>query len=135
MFLTKSDLYLKILQDELTEISRGDDTLINQAMNAAEYEMRGWLYDTFDVDAIFTQTGNNRHTMLVDLGADIAVYLLVARVQAGQDVSDREKRYDRAVAWLKQSAKTELYNDLPRREETAQKHISYGSQPKRSNHF
>ncbi len=135
MFLTKSDLYLKILQDELAEITRGDDTLINQAMNAAEYEMRGWLFDTFDVNVIFTKTGTERHPMLVDLGADIAIYLLVSRAQAGQDVADREKRYDRAVAWLKQSAKTELYNDLPRRETTAQTHISYGSQPKRSNYF
>jgi hypothetical protein len=97
--------------------------------------MRGWLYDTFDVDAIFTATGTARHAMLVDLGADIAIYLLMARVQAGQDTADRQARYDRAKAWLKASAKTEMYNDLPRRETTEQAHIVYGGLPKRENRF
>jgi hypothetical protein len=135
MFLTKPDLYLKIIQPELAEITRGDDTLINTALVAAESEMRGWLFDTFDVDAIFTATGNERNPMLVDLGADIALYLLVARVQAGQDMADRQARYDRATAWLKASAKTELYNDLPRRVDTEQTHIVYGGLPKRQNRF
>jgi phage gp36-like protein len=135
MFLAKADLKLKILDEELAEITRGDDTLISTALSAAESEMRGWLYDTFDVDTVFAQTGTNRHPLLLDFGADIAVYLLVARLQAGQDVGDRQARYDRAVAWLKASAKTDLYNDLPRREATSQTHISYGSLPKRSNRF
>lgn len=135
MFLTKPDLYPKILQDELDEITRGDDTLVNFALNAAEAEMRSWLYDTFLVNDIFAETGDNRHALLLDIGADIAIYLIVARVQAGQDTADRQARYDRAVAWLKQSAKTELYNDLPRRESTQQNYISYGSLPKRSNRF
>lgn len=134
-FLLKTDLYAKILQDELNEITRGDDTLINQAIAAAESEMRGYLFDTFNVDEIFAQTGGDRHALLIDFGADIVIYILVSRLQSGQDIADRESRYDRAVSWLKAASKTQHYNDLPRREATEQKHISYGSLPKRSNRF
>ncbi len=135
MFIRKADLHLSILEDELEEIVRGDDTIIASALHSAEAEMRTYLYDSFDVDAIFATTGDNRHQLLVNLCADIAVYLLVARLQAGQYLEDRKARYDRAVAWLKMSAKTELYNDLPRREATVQTHINYGSNPKRGNYF
>lgn len=135
MFLDKSDLYLAILKDELEEITRADDTLINQAISAAVSEARTYLYDSYDVNAIFSATGANRHALLLGLVADMAVYLLVARVQAGQDVADRKDRYDRAIAWLKAAQKSDTYSDLPRREETEQKHISAGSLPKRSNRY
>lgn len=134
-FIEKTDLYTKILEDELDEITRSDDTLILQAADSAVSEMRGYLFDTFDVDAIFSQTGANRHALLVDLGADITIYILVSRLQAGQSIDDRQQRYDRAKTWLRQASKTEFYNDLPRRTATQQTHISYGSLPKRNNRY
>lgn len=134
-FLIKNDLNLAILSDELTEITRGDDAIVTQALIAAEAEMRQWLFDTFDVDAVFYAAPESRHQLLVQYGADIAIYYIVARGQGGQDFDDRKSRYDRAINWLKAAAKTELYADLPRREQTVQTHIAHGSNPKRSNYF
>ncbi|MBV6442744.1 MAG: hypothetical protein EPGJADBJ_04468 [Saprospiraceae bacterium] len=134
-FLTKDDLNLSVLTEELDEITRADDALVTQAALAAVSEMRQWLYDTFDVDTVFAQTGTSRHPLLVQYGADLAIYYIVARGQAGQDFEDRKSRYDRAIAWLKSAAKTELYADLPRRTETSQTHITYGSNQKRSNYY
>lgn len=135
MFLTKDDLLLSILEDELDEITRDDDALVSQALLASEAEMRQYLYDTFEVDVVFSKTGSDRHALLVQYCADIALYYLVSRGQGGQDFEDRKSRYDRAINWLKMAAKTELYADLPRREETKQTHILTGSNPKRSNYF
>lgn len=134
-FLTTNDLYLSILQDELDEITRGDAAVVNQAMLAAETEMRQWLFDTFDVDTVFAASGSARHALLVQYGADIAIYFVVARGMGGQDFDDRKSRYDRAITWLKSAAKTDLYSDLPRRVQTQQTHITYGSNAKRSNYF
>lgn len=134
-FLTTSDLYLSIIQDELDEITRGDTAIVAQALLAAETDMRQWLYDTFDVDTVFAQTGTARNALLIQYGADIAIYFIVARGQGGQDFDDRKSRYDRAIQWLKSAAKTELYSDLPRRAENKQVHIIYGSNTKRSNYF
>lgn len=135
MFLTKQDLHSMILEDELQEIIRNDDTFVLSAIMAAVAEMRTYLFDTFDVDVIFAATGTNRHQLLVNVGCDIAIYSIVARCQAGQVIDDRKARYDRAVKFLKEARDTVTYNDLPRRVTTAQKHIGYGSNPKRKNQY
>jgi phage gp36-like protein len=135
MFLSKSDLHVSILPEELDEITRDDDTLVLTALEAAEAEMRMYLFDTFDVDAIFSAVGSARNKLLVNHGADIAIYLLVARGQGGQDFQDRKDRYDRAIKYLKAASKTEYYVDLPRRENTVQTVAKYGSNPKRSNYY
>lgn len=134
-FLSKLDLYLTILDDELNEITRQDDTIVIASCTAAISEMRTILNDSFDVDAIFNATGTNRHQLLLRLGCDIAVYYIVARCQAGQYLQDRLSRYDRAVNTLKAFAKNETYSDLPRRTATQQTQIVYNSNPKRHNYF
>jgi len=134
-FIAKSDLNLSILIDELNEITRGDDTIVTAAINSAQGEMRTYLYDSYDVDAIFSQTGDNRNQMLVNLMSDIAVFLIVGACQAGQDLEDRKARYKRAIAWLKEAQDTKNYSDLPRRETTQQTHFVSGSNPKRTNYY
>lgn len=134
-FITKDDLKQAILLDELNEIVRGDDAVIDMAIEGAQAEMRGYLYDTYDVDAIFAESGTDRHALLVRYMADITVYAIVAAVQAGQDVRDRKARYDRAINWLKMISRDETYADLPRRAATVQTHIATGSNRKRNNYI
>lgn len=134
-FIVKADLRLSILEDELNEIVRNDDTLIAQAISAAESEMRAYLFDSYDVDTIFSTTGSDRHQLLVRHCVDIAVWGIVAATQAGQDLDDRKARYDRACKWLKMVQSMQNYADLPRRETTQQTHIIIGSNPRRKNYF
>ncbi len=134
-FLLKADLKLSILTVELDEITRADDALVTEAISRAESEARAYLYDSFDVDTIFAASGSNRHGMLMQCVVDIAIYRIVAGGQAGQQLDDREERYKAAIRWLKQTEKTEMYSDLPRRTATKQEVISYGSREKRNNYF
>lgn len=135
MFLTKSDLRIGITESELNAIVGNDDTIIATICSVAIAEMRTYLYDNYNVDNIFNTTGSNRHQMLLNLGVDIAIYLIVARCQVGVDNGDKKARYDRAISILKQLQKSTLYSDLPRRENTTQTHINVSSNPKRSNYF
>ena len=134
-FIEKADLYTKILQDELEEITRGDDTLITNAISAAEGQIKVYLNDSYDIDSLLTATGDDRHQFLLQICADLAVYYLVARVQAGQDVQDRKDRHDRGIKFLKMAKDTGTYPDFPRRENTQQTHISYGGNTKRGNYY
>jgi len=134
-FISKEDLYLSILEDELNEITRGNDAIITAAISAAEADLRVYLFDSYDVDTIFSSVGTARHQMLVQLCADVTIWFLVARLQAGQDTDARKSRYDRAIAWLKMVKRSGTYADLPRRESTVQTHISHGSNLKRNNYF
>lgn len=134
-FIAKADLYPSILQDELEEITQADDTLIEQAISSAVSEMRTYLYDAYDVDAIFAATGTDRHQLLVNFAADITIYILMASVQAGINMEDRRARYKRACDWLKMVKDDETYSDLPRREQTVQTRVVYGSNLKRNNYY
>jgi len=134
-FIAKSDLKLSILIDELNEITRGDDTIITAAINSAQGEMRTYLHDSYDVDTIFSQTGEQRNQLLVNLMSDMTVYLLTASGQPGQDLEDRRARYKRAITWLKEAQDTKTYSDLPRRETTEQTHFLFGSNSKRNNYY
>lgn len=134
-FLIAADLNAVILPQELNEVTRGDSAMVTAALDAAVEEMKAFLHDSYDVDDVFGKTGNDRHALLVRYGCDIAVYFLIARNQAGQELEDRRDRFDRAIRWLKEVQKSETYSSLARRAETAQKHISHGSNPKRGNYF
>lgn len=135
MYINKPDLLTSIIEQELEEIARDDYNLVYNAIAIAVDEARAYLFDEFDVEDIFSKTGQDRNQMLVSCCIDIAIYVLVSRCQAGMDLSDRKDRYDRAKAWLKMVQKTEIYADLKRKEVTEQKHISYNSNPKRVNYF
>jgi hypothetical protein len=135
MFIAKADLGLSILIDELDEITRSDAAIITAAISAAEAEAKVYLYDSYDTEVIFAATGAARHQLVVQLVADMAIYFIVARCQAGQDIADREARYKRAVATLKQFQKSETYADLPRRTATKEKKVWFKTNPKRSNYF
>lgn len=136
-FITRADLLTYILDDELTEITRSNTAVVTAAMDAATAEARMYLFDTFDADTIFSATGASRNALLVQLVSDMAIWKTVASCYAGQDRSDRLERYEQAVKWLKAAAKTEIYADLPRRENkaTAEKKITVGSNPKRGNYW
>ncbi|RME98771.1 MAG: DUF1320 domain-containing protein [Bacteroidetes bacterium] len=126
---------ISILEDELNQIVRNDDTLIDLSISAAIAEVRSYLYDSYDVDTIFARTGNDRHAVLVRHCVDVAVYGIVAATQAGQDLEDRKARYDRACKWLKMVKDMKTYPDLPVREVTVQTHISASSGTKRNNYY
>lgn len=134
-FIVKADLLTYIQEFELDAITQLDDKFIQAAIEAAQAEIRMHLYDSFEVDAIFNAEGEQRNALLINFCADIAIYLLAVRCQAGQYIELRKAQYDRAISWLKAAAKTELYCDLPRRLDTVQKHIKSGGRPKRSNYF
>jgi len=134
-FITKPDLLTYIQEFELDSITQSDDTLVTASIEAAQAEMRMHLFDTFDVDTIFAATGAARNPLLINFCADIAIYLLSVRCQAGQYIELRKAQYDRAISWLKAAAKSESYADLPRRTTTAQTHFKYGSNQKRQSHY
>jgi phage gp36-like protein len=132
-FLLKADLTTAIPLSELSNLA--DDLSISVCCDAAVGEMTLYLYEAYDTNTIFGKTGATRNVMLVKIGADIAIYLIAAAKQAGVDLEDRRKRYDRAVTILKQLKNSELYSELPRRAAAVQNVVEILSNPKRNNSF
>jgi phage gp36-like protein len=73
--------------------------------------------------------------LLLTFVKDIAVWHLIALSNYQADIALREKRYDRAVSWLKGVQKGDITPDLPASDKSVPGRISYGSNEKREQHF
>jgi len=137
-FILKTDLYKAIKAEELAQITRGDDTIVNYGIDSAISEMKGYLAASFDIDSIFNQTGTSRHALLLNFGIDISIFVIVSQALPGQDLEDRKARYKRAVDWLKQVRSNEIKSDLPvlpDTSETEKTRGAIGEHTKRTNYY
>lgn len=134
MFVSKSELGSHMHLDTVDVITGGDDTIVDAAIDGAVSEAKGYLSD-YDTAAIFSTTGGERHPLLVTFVKDIAVWHLVVLSNYNADIELREKRYNRAIEWLKSVQKGLVVPDLPRPVDDPPKQILYGSNPKRTQHF
>lgn len=123
MFLTKEDLGSSIYDYQIDQITEGDEGIVDQALAAAEEEIRGYLSGRlwsdgriyYDVEKIIIATDSARNALLVRQAATIAKWYIVDLCNADVIYEHAKDRYDRAVAWLKQLSKSEIsLSTLPR---------------------
>lgn len=119
MFLTEKDLGSTIYEYQIEEITEGDNDIILQGLLSAEGEIRGYLSGNnkkewsdgrlkYDVNAILNAVGPQREPILVRLGATIAKWYIVDVCNTEVIMEHAEKRYDRAIAFLRKLADGEL---------------------------
>lgn len=138
MFITKDDLSTH-LRGEITDIlTRADDAIVEAAIDGAIAEARGYL-GRYDVAEIFARQGSDRNALLLIFCKDIAVWHLINLSAAGINYDKREKRYNRAVEWLKGVRKGDVSPDLPMASgldaSSNPSLIIINSNPKRVEHF
>lgn len=137
-FITKTDILKEIRPEELSQITREDDTIINYAIDAAVSEMKGYLYPHYDTAIIFAQTLDSRHALLLNFGVDITIYIILSSALPGQDLEDRYNRYKRAIDWLKQLRDGKISSDLPKSEVPLTPSVTKGAvgeHVKRNNYY
>lgn len=135
-FITKDELKTHLYGEQVETIDRGDDTLAVSAISGAVKQAKSYLKQ-YDTDAIFSATGDNRDELLLIFIKDIAVWHFINLGNPATDLELREKRYNAAIAWLKDVQSGNVSADLPERGITAETpgDIIYGSNPKRTQHF
>lgn len=134
MFITKNELGSHMHLETVDIITGGDDAIVDAAIDGAVSETKGYLSD-FDTSTIFSAVGSNRHPLLVTFVKDIAVWHLVVLSNYSADIELREKRYNRAIEWLKSVQKGLVVPDLPRAQEASKNPVIWGSNPKRNQHY
>ncbi len=138
MFLQIDELKTHLYQENINLISRDDETILAAAIDGAMQEAKGYL-GNYDKNVIFSAKKEERHTLLLIFIKDIAVWHFINLCNGGTDLELREKRYSRAIDWLKAVQKGTVTPDLPAlREDDGDKAtdgIRYGSNPKRNQHF
>lgn len=136
MFLTPDELNTHLYGENVDAITRDDEAITASAIDGAIAEAKSYLGD-FNTAVIFAASGSSRNALLLIFVKDIAVWHLINLSNPGIDFDLRQKRYDAAIAWLKGVQKGNITPDLPKLEisETKPGPISYGSNPKRIQHY
>lgn len=139
-FLTVTDLYSHIYPEAVQEIERDVSTTnkLNEAIAAAVEEVKSYL-SVYDLEAIFSATGNQRNPIICLYTKDIAVWHYIQLANPVIDLELRQARYDAAIKWLTkvQNGKVAPQLPLPEKEqgEEGEGFFKFGSNPKRNNHF
>lgn len=137
-FITVDDYSASIRIEFVEKAARGDDNILEIVENQAVSEMKSYLSGRYDVDAIFSATGEDRHDLVLMFAKDIAIYHLCS-IREGLMTQTRIDRYERAIDWLKDVQKGELVVEgLPRlqnEDQAARSEYLMKSNPKRVNSF
>ena len=115
MFLQKEDLPSTIYQYQISQITEGNDDIVDVAMAAAEEEVRSYLSGNhkkewldgrlqYDVNAILSAIGSDRNALILKHTVTIAKWWIVELCNADVIYEQTKERYDRAIDWLKQLA-------------------------------
>lgn len=138
-YLEINEMNTHIYEEDMDTISHGDDAAMMSAIDAAIEEVSGYL-TKYDTSKIFAARGKERNPILLLFIKDIAAWHFCNICNAGVDIEMREKRYDRAIEWLKNNQNKQNPN-LPAAPATAEGHcplcssLAFGSNRKRDNHF
>lgn len=134
-FLSEADYGDAIRDNYLDDLIESDDAILNSCELKAIQFMKGYLNARYDVDAIFSATGDDRNPVIVMYAVDICLYYVHRRI-AYKDVPEwRKERYNDAKDWLEKVNKQEI-NDptLPKITDSIDRnYVRFGSNPKRQN--
>lgn len=122
-FLEADDIGQVIYNNQVNEITEGNDGILLEALNAAVEEVRSYLTPDltrmdgtplYDVDAILATEGDARNPLIRMYALMIARYHLIQLSNYELLYNQAQAAYDRAVAWFKaMNAGTTRISTLP----------------------
>jgi phage gp36-like protein len=140
-FLTAGELKSHIYEEIANEITRNDDSIIDDAIDTAIDEIKGYLTKYDLVACIDTVLPANRNKKLLSVAKDLATWYLIHLCNVNIDYEKRRDLYDNAVMWLSGVQKGKIVPELPvatiagTNPAQPTNPIKWQSNPKRNNHI
>ena len=114
MFIEESDYEVHVRQEIMSIL---DPSAANSAIEMAERmaidQIKSYLSGRYDVEAIFSATGEERNHFLLMIAIDIALYHLWSKRAPRKIPELRAQRYQDAIDWLKAVGEGTMTTDLP----------------------
>ncbi len=139
-FLTAGELKTHMYEEVVNEITRNDDSIIDDAIDTAIDEIKGYLRK-YDLDACINNVApDNRNKKLLSVCKDLAAWYLIHLCNVNIDYDKRRDLYDNAVMWLSGVQKGNIVPELslPAVNEAtpqANQSVKWSSNTKRNNHY
>lgn len=138
-FIDIEDYDATVHREILDALVRDDESLVEICEDRAVAEMRGYLSNRYECDAIFSETGNGRNQLILMMALDISVYHIFCIHNPMKLSGVRKDRYERAVEWMKAVNKGQVNIDgapmLPEDQLAANSPYLMKSNRKRINHY
>jgi phage gp36-like protein len=99
MFITREDLNKNLYTEIIDAITRLEPEREEYGIRAAEEKVKSYLAGKYDLDFIFSKTGDERNFMIVDTVANIALYI-IADVLEQMPVTI-QNAYENSMEYLK----------------------------------
>ncbi len=136
MYLTKQDIEKGAYPEVVAVLSR-NDTNIENAINEATSEVRAYLTGRYDMDAEYSQVGDQRNAMVVKLVREIALWNIYSGSNPVNISETRVINYEKTIKLLQniQNEKASI-DGLARKDiSTGSNYIKFGGNTKRKNHY
>jgi phage gp36-like protein len=103
MFITREELQTAIYEYQVADIIGGDvdDIAVRHAVAAAVSEASSYLNAKYDIRAIFSARGDDRHPLLVEHVKSIAVWYIIKRANTDIIFERAKEYYKAAIDWLR----------------------------------
>ena len=120
-FLVQSELTTVSTAELINKLTGSDATIVPNIIDESISIMSGKLSKYYDIDAIFSATGDTRHKTILKWLKDITIYEIYERHTREQN-SVAKRRRDEAMAELEKLNTGENYDrTLPPRDSSAEK--------------
>lgn len=116
MFLEVQEMGTVVAEYKVQEITDYDDTIMHQCILAAIKRVRRLLSGRYNVEVIFSATGDERDSELLEICKNIALWFLIRRCNVDILYSRVKETYDRDMEYLKELKNGEIPSELPLRE-------------------
>lgn len=100
-FIDPTDYDATVHKEIIDALTRGDDATLDICEERAISEMKSHLAGRYDVEALFSAHGVERHPLVLMMCLDIAVYHIYTIGNPQKPSPMRKDRYERAVEWMK----------------------------------
>lgn len=112
-FITSADLENALYPHIIDEIKESNTAAEPAALSAAEQTVESYLAQRYDTETIFSQTGDSRNAMIVEICLTIAVWNFIKLCNAETLYDIWRDRYEDAIRFLEKTASGELAPKLP----------------------
>ena len=137
-YLESEEIITHLHNEIIQEVQQDWAGAIDASIDAAISEAMGYL-SQYDKSAILAQTGAAREPILLLYIKDITIWHFIQLANPNIEMELREKRYERAIQWLRDVQKGIIVPNLPLPVATTENpypgKVKFGSNPKRNTQY
>ena len=108
-FLTKAELKTVATIPIIDKLTATDDSIVVEIIEESISLMKGYLSKYYDVTAIFTAEGDERHKTVLKKLKDICIYEIYERHTREQNLVAK-RRFEEVMLWLEKLNTGEFYD-------------------------